>query len=307
MSDWTAETPVSLFIFNRPQTTERVFERIAEVEPPRLHVVADGPRASVESDPERCRAAREVTEQVDWDCEVSRTYADENLGLKRRFVTGLESIFSAEKRTIILEDDCVPNRDFFRFCEEMLDRYAEDERVWDVSGTNHLQRWRDEMQDYHFSNQGGIWGWATWRRSWEAYDPDMELWTDDHVRDRFRDVIADDSQYAYLRTVYGRAYHGESDTWAYPWGFARNINSGLSVVPSRNLVSNVGFGGDATNTTEAGPLSDLPRHSLSFPIDFHDYVAIDREYDRRFHRLRTSWWERIPALRRATDELLRRF
>jgi hypothetical protein len=246
-----------------------------------------------------------VTENIDWDCEVSREYADRNLGLKRRFVTGLRSIFEAEERAVILEDDCVPNQDFFRFCDVMLERYANDERIWDVSGTNHLGRWRDDTQEYHFSNQGGIWGWATWQRAWKAYDPDMELWTDEYVRSRLRDVIADDSLFEYLYTVYDRSYHNEIETWDYPWGFARNINSGLSVVPSRNLVSNVGFDSEATNTTDEGPMSAIPKHSISFPLDAPNCVAVDREFDREFHRLRAEWWERVPLLRRVTDRLLR--
>lgn len=308
MTNWTADVPVAIFIFNRPEPTKRVFRQIAEVEPSILYVVADGPRFGVPTDPDRCRVARSITEQVDWDCEVHREYADENLGLKQRFVTGLKSIFETEQQAIILEDDCIPNQDFFRFCETMLRRYADDERIWDVAGTNYLERWRDNQQDYHFSNQGGIWGWATWRRSWEDYDPEMELWTDTHVRSRLRDVIADGSQYEYLRTVYRRAYRNEIETWDYPWGFARNINSGLSVVPSRNLVSNIGFGSDATNTTEnEGPLSAIPRHPMSFPIEFKEYVAVDREFDDRFHHLRTSWWERVSALRRLTDDILRRW
>jgi len=300
------DAPVAFFIHNRPETTELVFERIAEVEPPKLYVIADGPRIEAPPDSDRCRAAREITERVEWDCEVRRDYAEKNLGLKRRFVTGLQSIFETSERAIILEDDCVPNRDFFSFCEVMLDRYADDKRVWDVSGTNVLGRWRDERQDYHFSNGGGIWGWATWRRAWQAYDPEMELWTAKHVRDRLRDVIANRSQYTHLRTVWDRTHRGEIKTWDYQWSFARNINSGLSIVPSRNLVSNVGFDVDATNTTEEGPLSAITRHSMSFPIEFLDYVAVDREFDKRCHRLRRSWWERNPILRRLSDGLLRR-
>lgn len=296
--------PVCLFIFNRPEPTTKVFEQIRSVEPSRLYVVADGPRANYPKDAERCREARTITEGVDWNCEVHRDYAEVNMGLKQRFTTGLEFLFEHEDRAIILEDDCVPHTDFFNFCTKMLEHYAEDERVWDVSGTNYLERWHDETQDYHFSYYGGIWGWATWRRAWKAYDPEMNLWADSDVRERIRDVVADDSQYEYLRTVYERTYNGDIETWDYQWGFARHINSGLSVIPSRNLVSNVGFGSEATNTVETGPLADIPRHPLSFPLDYHDYVAVDRDFDREFHRLRTKRWERIPSVRRFVDRLL---
>lgn len=301
----TSCPPVCLFVFNRPELTETVFEQVRSVKPSRLYVVADGPRADYPEDVDRCRETRAVTEDVDWDCDVRRAYADKNLGLKRRFATGLEFLFNHENRAIILEDDCVPSTDFFQFCAVMLDQYAEDERVWDISGTNYLEHWRDDEQDYHFSYYGGIWGWATWKRAWEAYDPSMELWSDPEIRSRLRDVIVDDSQYEYLRAVYDRTHRDEIETWDYQWGFARHINSGLSVVPARNLVSNVGFGANATNTVDKGPLANIPRHSLSFPLDIHDYVAVDRTFDRRFHELRTAWWERIPILRRVVDVVTR--
>lgn len=305
---YQVDSPVAIFIFNRPETTEQVFRTIRDVEPNTLYVIADGPRDGVETDDDNCRRTRSVTENVNWDCTVHRDYAERNLGLKDRFVTGLETIFSSEERAIILEDDCIPNQDFFQFCDVMLEEYEDDKRVWDISGTNHLGKWKSEQQDYHFSYYGGIWGWATWRRAWKEYDPDMNLWSEKPVRNRIRDVIASNSQYEYLRTVYERTCSGEIETWDYPWGYSRHLNSGLSVVPSTNLVTNVGFGDDATNTTdESSVMANLPRHELNFPINFHDYVAVDRAYDSEYHKQRTAWWERIAQLRRVSNFVLRRF
>lgn len=306
MSGWTADSAVALFIFNRPSTTEQVFNQIAEAEPPRLYVIADGPREDHPNDIQKCQSARKITDAVNWQCEVKRNYAKQNQGLKQRFVTGLEWLFDYESEAIILEDDCVPNLDFFKFCEVMLEEYRDDKRVWDISGSNHLESWKESHQDYHFSFNGGIWGWATWRRSWEQYDPEMDLWTDPEARARFRDVIADKSIITYLETIYGRTYDRDIETWDYPWGFSRQLNSGLSVVPARNLVSNVGFGENATNTTDtSSQMAAIPRDSLNFPLHIRDYVAVDREYDRAYFKMRTEPWERIPFLRRVTDKLLR--
>ncbi|WP_408957712.1 hypothetical protein [Natrinema sp. 74] len=189
----------------------------------------------------------------------------------------------------------------------MLEEYEGDKRIWDISGTNYLGEWQSEQQDYHFSYYGGIWGWATWRQTWEKYDPEMDLWGQETVKRRLQDVLASRSQYEYLRTVYERTYEGEIETWDYQWGFARHINSGLSVVPAQNLVTNVGFGDNATNTTdESSNMANIPRGNIEFPIDSHDYVAVDRKFDREFHKLRTSWWERIAALRYFSDAVLRR-
>jgi GR25 family glycosyltransferase involved in LPS biosynthesis len=285
-----------------------VFDQIREAQPPRLYIVADGPREEVEGEAEVCQSTRAVTENIDWDCEISRNYAPENYGIKKRFVTGLSWLFEQEPEAIILEDDCVPNQDFFRFCETMLDRYRNDKRVWDVTGTNYLETWKPQVNDYHFSHIGGIWGWATWRRSWEEYDPELVLWEKDEIKDRLRDVLGDDALAAYAETVYSRTYQGMVETWDYQWGFAKQINSGLSVVPAGNLVSNIGFGSQATNTThEDRSLANVPTHSLVFPLQEPPCVAVDRGYDMEYLRTRTSLWERIPSLRRLTNRVVLRF
>lgn len=287
MTDWQLDAPVAFFVFNRPEETEQVFEQIAAVEPPRLYVVADGPRDGHSEDRDKCAEVRTFVESnVDWDCELRRNYAEENLGLFERFTTGLKWLFTNESEAIILEDDCVPNRSFFRFCEFALEEYRDDERVMDVTGSNYLGEWKSENQDYHFSFYGGIWGWATWRRSWEWYDPEMESWQDPEIRQRLRDVVADSKQADYLEYVFEKAFR-EQGTWDHPWGFARLINSAHSIVPARNLVSNVGFGDEATNTrSEDSPWSEIPQSSIEFPIDRKDYVAVDRAYDEQFHKMR---------------------
>lgn len=288
MSQWSLDTPVAFFIFNRPEKTERVFERIAEIQPPEFLIVADGPRPDQPDDQALCEETRAVVDEgVDWDCRVLRNYADENLGIRKRFSTGLEWVFDEVSESIILEDDCVPNQSFFRFCDTMLDRYRGDERVMDVTGQNVVGDWHSDRQDYLFSHFGGVWGWATWRRAWELYDPEMTLWDNPLVRDRLRDVIADRRLYGYLKHIYQRTYEGEIETWDYQWRFARNINSALTVVPAKNLVTNIGFDGAATHTTSIrSPLAGQEPHELKFPVDHPEFVAVDRGYDREFFKLR---------------------
>lgn len=294
----TIDTPVALFVFNRPEKTASVLDRIADAEPPELYIVADGPRDEVPSDEQACVETRAVVDEVEWPCDVHRNYAEQNLGCFERIWTGIEWVFENASEAILLEDDCLPHPDFFPFCETMLERYRDDERVMDVGGTNPLETWKDDRQDYHFSHGGMLWGWATWADMWAKYDPEMKLWEDPEVRERVRDVIADEDQWRYAKRVYQRTYDGKIDTWDYQWGFTRHINSGLSVVPARNLVSNTGYGEGATHTTdEENSKANLPTQSLSFPIEPRQSVAVDRAYDRAYHELRRSIWDTYRPLR----------
>ena len=299
LPDWTLETPVAMMIYNRPERTRRVFETISSVEPPELFVIADGPRRGRPDDAEACRSARAVTEDIDWDCTTHREYADSNLGLKDRVQTGLDWLFDATDEAIILEDDCLPTRSFFRFADALLDEYREDDRVMDISGSNHLESWRADYQDYHFTRYGGIWGWATWADQWKKYRPEMGGWSDPDVRDLVRGYIGDETQWPVLRRLFDRTANGTLETWDYQWQFTKAVNWGLTAAPAKNTVTNIGFGAKATNTTDTeSQLAGVPRDSLEFPLDARDTVAADSAYDRRYFKIKTSLWDRHPALLR---------
>lgn len=296
---WELETPVAMMIYNRAEHTSRVFERIADAEPPVLLVVADGPVEGNGDDRERCRKTRSVTESVDWDCTVYRDYAETNMGIKDRFQSGLNWVFDTVDKAIILEDDCLPNRSFFRFLEEMLEKYRDDKRVMDVSGSNHLETWKADIQDYHFTRYGGIWGWGTWADRWELCRQDMEGWEDSGVRQTARGYWGDGRHWRYVKDKFQLTADGKIDTWDYQWGFTKAVNWGLTVSPSKNLVSNIGFGDEATNTTtNKSELASITTHELSFPISTKMVVGTDIEFDRAYYNLSSSLWDRNCALRR---------
>ncbi len=168
--------PVAFLIFNRPELTRKVFATIAQAKPSKLLVVADGPRADVPDDREKCSEARAIIGRIDWDCEVLTNYSSANMGCRARISTGLEWVFTNVEEAIILEDDCIPHPTFFRFCKELLTRYRDDQRVMMISGDNFQMGRNRTPYSYYFSRFFHCWGWATWRRAWRHYDIDMELW-----------------------------------------------------------------------------------------------------------------------------------
>jgi hypothetical protein len=271
------DTPVVLAIFNRPDFTEVVFQAIAQARPKRLFVLADGPRSPDEA--ELCARTRAVIQRVDWDCEVNTDFADVNLGCRRRFASGFDRVFSQVDEAIVLEDDCVPDPTFFRFCQVMLDRYRDDTRVMMITGSNYLGSWKADSQSYHFSYFGSPWGWASWKRAWKFYDVTMKAWGDPSAKERIRNVFADEECFA-LQAGRFDAYANPTDrhSWDLPWSFARLMQSGLTVVPAVNLISNRGcLGGNSLPPTH--PIANLPTAPVSFPIRFQTSVSVDRLYD----------------------------
>ncbi|MBH8566265.1 glycosyltransferase family 2 protein [Nostoc sp. CENA67] len=297
MSNNQLKTPVAFLIFNRPDTTKRVFEAIRAAKPPKLLVIADGPRADRSGEAEKCEACRAIIDGVDWQCEVIKNYSDVNMGCGLRVSSGISWVFEQLEEAIILEDDCYPNPTFFQFCEIMLAKYRHDERIMMISGTNYLEEWKSDIQSYHFSYYGGIWGWASWARAWKYYDYDMKLWAKSEVQNRIRDIISNDDQYQNREKVFWQTYNKKIDTWDYQWGFARLSQSGLSIVPAVNLISNLGFGEDATHTKYSNSqVAEMKTLSLKIPIESNDITVVDRDYDRKlFNKLirKTNLFNRV--------------
>ncbi|MBM4126892.1 MAG: glycosyltransferase family 2 protein [Nitrospira sp.] len=265
MSDWQLKPPVAFIIFNRPDTTERVFAEIAKAKPPKLLVVADGPRENRAGEAEKCAATRAIIDRVDWDCEVLRNYSDRNLGCKRRVSGGIDWVFEQVEEAIILEDDCLPDPTFFRFCQEMLERYRHDARVGMISGNNFFLGKFAIAESYYFSRYTHIWGWATWRNRWQGmYDVDMTDWPRVRDEDELKAWVGQEAHY--WAESFEKTYRGHIDTWDHQWSFCNFAHRRLSVMPAVNLISNIGFGVEATHTIGIGPLANLPTMPIRFPL-----------------------------------------
>lgn len=273
-------TPIALLIFARPDTTERVFAAIRQGKPATLFVIADGPRPGYPDDPQRCARARAIIERVDWPCTVRTDYAETNLGHRKRVSSGLDWVFSATEEAIILEDDCVPDATFFRFCDELLEKYRDDERIAQISGINFLLGKKTLPYSYDFSRTPYTWGWATWRRAWRHYDATMHLWPLLRDEGRLPDVFGDARSARALRASYEKIYQGEPRIWDYQWSFACYTQSMLSVVPHVNLISNIGFGADASHTLFTGKIAGLPTEPIQFPLVHPPYVLRDSRFER---------------------------
>jgi predicted O-linked N-acetylglucosamine transferase (SPINDLY family) len=279
MSKWQLKTPVCFIIFNRPDVTQRVFEKIREAKPPKLLVIADGARANKIGEQEKCLAARAIIHQVDWKCEVLTNYSDVNLGCRKRIYTGLDWVFSQVEEAIILEDDCLPDPSFFRFCEELLEEYRHNTKIMLVSGQNLQFGQKRRNYSYYFSRYNHCWGWATWKRAWQYYDDTMELWPLVKNENWLFDILQDEQAFRYWSATFQGMYEG-FDTWDYPWLFACYINQGLSVLPNINLVSNIGFGKEGTHATDTNSiLANIPVEEMQFPLKHPPFVVRDTQGD----------------------------
>jgi hypothetical protein len=304
--------PVLLLIFNRPDLTEQVMERIRQAEPPQLFVGADGPRTDCPKDEKHCEQARKVATQVGWDCEVHTLFREENLGCKQAVSTAITWFFDHVEAGIILEDDCVPHPTFFPYCAELLERYKYDRRVMTISGNNFQPNDKEYNHSYYFSAYMHCWGWASWRRAWRYYDGDIPNWSTLKNTGWLQGWLRSEQGAEYWSDIFDTVAQGEIDSWAYPWTFSCWAEHGLTILPEVNLVTNIGFGKRSTHTKnpddDAASLSVEPIESpLSHPKRvFRDYEA--DEYTLRNHfgvsDVDSSYWKKIYS--NYTPEVIKR-
>ncbi|MEH2223544.1 glycosyltransferase family 2 protein [Nostoc sp.] len=276
------QTPITFIIFKRPQTTEKVFEAIRQAKPTKLFVIADGPRTDREGEVEKCEATRAIIERVDWDCEVIKNYSDINLGCAKRVSSGLDWVFNNVEETIILEDDCIPHPTFFRFSEELLEKYRNDTRIATISAQN-LQLGRKRTNySYYFSRYNHCWGWASWRRAWQHYDLTIKLWKEVQAENLLYDILLDQKAVNSWQRIFQSVYDNPTDiTWDYQWTFACWMQGSLSIIPNVNLISNVGVGADATHFTSNQEFSfiNMPMQAMEFPLQHPSFIVRNVEAD----------------------------
>lgn len=278
--EFKLQTPVAMIIFNRPDTTKEVFEAIRQAKPPKLYVIADEARPHKAGEREKVDATRAIIEQgVDWDCEVITNYAEQNMGCKKRVASGITWVFEHEEQAIILEDDCLPKPEFFRYCQEMLETYKDDENVMMVSGTNNVPGYQ-VPQGICFSRFSCIWGWATWRRAWSKYDITMREWPQWKEQNTFKPYFKGIEYKVFCRDA-SKIHAGLVDTWDMQWQVCI-LKNGFGVVPQGNLIHNIGCGHEeATHTTDNS--KEIAEYGeISFPITKPANLEPDLGYDKAY-------------------------
>lgn len=317
MENYTLTTPVVFIVFNRLDCAQEVFEQIRKAQPQKLYIVSDGPRETHEGELQKVKSVRTYIESnVDWECNVQYNYAEKNMGSKYRIYSGLNWVFSQEEQAIILEDDCVPSQDFFRYCQELLQMYKEDKKVWMISGINVVRK-QSSKEPYFFSKFAGIWGWATWKRAWEQIDIELKTWPQVKKNGGIK-YAYDFFSYRSMLRVIKHQVEGKRDAWDIPWRYSIITNHGVGIMPRENLVSNIGCGrADASNTTEEVTIDFSYGKPMEFPLKKQEKIEADMQYEKEhlkngagikkeLHYIKYLFTRIIPKTKELIDKTLKR-
>jgi hypothetical protein len=275
-NNYNVRSPILLIIYNRPDLTRKVFHILKRVKPRRLYIAADGARENIRGDNNKVADARAIINHIDWKCDVRSLLRDENYGCKKQVSSAISWFFDNEEEGIIIEDDCLPSIDFFKYCDFMLQRFRFDNRIMMITGTN-FQGVSNCREDFFYSNHYSVWGWATWRRAWTFYDVKMDLWRFPQIRKDINFRCQNSWISHYLRYFFRSLHLNSIDTWDIQWAFACLIQAGLCVTPKKNLVTNIGILGTHSNQkiTNSHFLKTYPLDVKKYPKSF----LVNSNYD----------------------------
>jgi len=292
MEQAKVNVPVAMIFFNRPEPLKKCFEAVRAAKPSRLFLIQDGARIGNATDAENIQLCRQIVENVDWDCEVRKIYSNENLGCGKRIYTGLKEAFQEVDRLIILEDDIVASEDFFHYCAELLEYYKDDERIIDIAGMNHCGENKRCPYSYFFSEIGSCWGWATWKRCWDKMEYEFSFLNDKYAVECFltsgyrkkklrKHMIKESGRRKAILDQGGRL-----SAWTYQFMMEGYLQSTLSIVPQKNLISNIGLTKDSGHASSS--IKKIPKglqrvffaktYPIERPLVHPKYVIEDTIY-----------------------------
>ncbi|MDR6940422.1 nucleotide-diphospho-sugar transferase [Mucilaginibacter pocheonensis] len=305
------KTPVLFLIFNRPDITGRVFNEIRKLQPAQLFIAADGPRANYPGEEENCTLTRQmVLNNIDWPCEVKTLFRDKNLGCGKAVWEAITWFFDHVEEGIILEDDCLPDNTFFCFCENLLERYRHNNEVMHIGGANFQNKNLNIKHSYYFSNYIHIWGWATWKRAWELYDFAIPHHFDQSFTGILKKKFPKTAEFDFWTKSFTAMAGQAIDTWDIQWSYSVYKNNGIGITPALNLISNIGFGPEATHTHSFDPnVTAIPLNSIN-EIKHPEVIKINTKADAYtfkklfgrgttgFDRIKFKIGKKIPLIKR---------
>lgn len=277
-----SKIPVLIIIFNRKQKVQELINSLRQIKPKNIFVAADGPRPNNSEDKEKCIECRDVLKEIDWECEIHTKFSDENLGLSINMEEAIDWFFENVEMGIVLEDDCIPNQDFFVFVEELLNKYKNEEQIMLISGTNFHGKENLKGASYYFSNYANIWGWATWKRAWKHYDKGTKHLDEFLSKNKLSEVFPDKKQQEFwtksFTNTHKDKFGNDRLTWATTWTYSVFRQKGISIVPNVNLVQNIGYGEDSTHTAGSGRTWSIKTQELK-EIIHPEKIAVDKKAD----------------------------
>jgi hypothetical protein len=239
--------PVLILGYNRPYQTRKLVSSLRKIKPKNIFISLDGPKNDL-LDINKCYAVKNEIKKIDWNCKIRKKINKENLGCRQSVNSAISWFYKKNNFGIILEDDCIPNISFFVFCEKIDNKYKNNKKIFAISGSNFFNK--KITKDYFFSKYPHCWGWASWKRAWKYYDNRLNFWNKWKNSNSWYLFHNNNTERKYWNKIFDKTKMKKIDSWAYIWTCCVWKQKGLTIIPKKNLIKNIGFGNNATNAIE---------------------------------------------------------
>ena len=276
--------PILITAWKRPEKVQKLLNAVSQYKPTKLYISCDGPNKDIDGQKEKVAETRLIIENsINWECQVFKNYSEFNRGCRDGMSNAIDWFFSMEEEGIILEDDCLPHPDFFAYCEELLEKFRYDERIFSISGCNLQNGIKRGEGSYYFSRYSHVWGWAAWRRSWKYYDKNLSQWDKVKTLSNFDSFFVNNTEKIFWTKIFDNLkYHGIPDTWDFQWSFTHFLYNKLTIIPNVNLINNIGFDSEATHTLSSPPNTKIDKNLL--PLKHPKFIIRDKSADEYFFK-----------------------
>lgn len=295
------EIPIVSVVYKRLDKTKQVYERIRQIRPAKLYIIADGPK-NIEDEEKVSQVRNFIDHFIDWPCEVHKRYAEKNIGLRNGIPSGLNWVFETEEKAIILEDDIVPEKCFFEYCRQMLERYENEEKVMLISGFNMFEK--EQLfhgKDVTFSKFASIWSWATWKRAWIKYEQNIPKWEKERKKKNFRKFL-NKNAYDHYKIIFDDLQYHWYNSWAYQWMFALFYENAVGIVPKYKMIANIGINDlEGEHFGDSKEMEDLIKQTNQINFDENhiyscpDQITDNTDYDQYFQE---RIFKRVPLVKK---------
>jgi hypothetical protein len=286
--NYKVKSPILLITYKRFETTKQVFDIISQVKPDRFYFVSNAPNPNNLAEIDKILKVRNLLKEINWECDVKVLLRETHLQVRDSIPDAIDWFFETEVEGIILEDDCLPNFSFFRFCDELLDRFRDVHRVSVISGTNF--DFNIELSNqYYFSNLTHIWGWATWKRSWVNYDRDILYWPHLKSNNFLSSIFKKRKHIKFWESMLDGVYQKKINTWDFQLALTYWYQNQISIVPRVNLISNIGVGIESTNAHYQNSFSSMKTVEMKFPLEHNNSFVVDTFADNKILDIEFSY------------------
>lgn len=274
------DTPILLMTYRRPENTNYILQLLKKFKQKNIFVFNDGLKNK--SHLKAHQETRNAILKFKKENKIKLIFPNKNLTQKKNLPYALNFIFKNYDRAIILEDDCIPNKSFFRFCNLLLEKYKDDNRISQISGNNFLnfKKFKRRNKDsYFFSLFTSSWGWATWKNRWNNYyDTEIKVWPEIKKERWLQDIFMNKQSIDFWTKAFDRRYKLLDNDWDRPWTLINLANNRLNIFPSKNLISNIGADNSALHLNPK-KWNKLKLEDIKFPLSHPKIICCDRSVD----------------------------